>query len=338
MIPRRPLGRCGGGGSSGPLPPYFHTMDGPFGYLTDPMLPVIHVDERWYGDGTPNWKKAPTGADAHAKRVEAANRLGHANYALVTGAAALALIIASCSPESRCGSHACPECGRADQRWLVAAFRKVLRQHQVGYQDFSFNFVMPEGQTRIEDICGAPFDYILDKCRAALDECEAVEFAALGTDTSANDDTEKFKHGRLTFGPRKYWQVHVYGVVRTSDRQAVWDALRPLFNGAANIYRPLTISPEPFNGSPLGLSYVCKPHAFQHKPFLGMDGEWNTPRKAPALTARQHLHYLLAMHDLGLPRRIAFVGLHPEITKATKTRNHSVRLRRVARGKRRWIM
>jgi hypothetical protein len=297
------------------------------------MLLIIHSDERWYGDGTPTWENAPTATDAHGKSVAAAKRLAHWKYASVSEAAPLSAVIDDCSPQRRCGSHACPECSRADQRWLVAAFGKLLGKRQTDYQDFSFNFVMPDGQIGIQDLQSAPFDYILRKCRAALDKCEAVQFAVIGIDTSANDDTDKFKHGRLTYGPRHYWQVHVYGVVRTNDRQAVWDALRHLFGKAANISHPLRMPGEPFDGSARGVSYICKPDAFRHLPYLDKSGNWNTPHRPPALTARQHVHYLLAMHDLSFARRIALVGLHPLITKSIKEKNSGVVLRKVFRGR-----
>jgi hypothetical protein len=193
---------------------------------------------------------------------------------------------------------------------------------------------MPEGQAAIHDIGSVDFDGILGKCRAALDQCKAVTFAVLGIDISANDDTAKFKKGRLKHGLRIYWQVHVYGIVRTSNRQAVWDALRHLFGKADNIYRPLYISEKPFDGANKGISYICKPDGFRHVPYFDEQrGEWNTPLKPKALTAKQHVYYLLAMHDLGFAHRIALVGLHPVITAKTKNKNRGVRLRRVYRGR-----
>jgi hypothetical protein len=317
-----------------PLPNFDGTPFGRFGCLTAPLLEIIHADERWYKDGDPHWKKAPSSWDAVAKRVAAAVRLDHPAYSGVIGAPGLALIIRTCMARTTCGSHACPECARADQRWLVTAFGNVLRKPKAGFQDYSFNFVMPDGQVAIFDLGSAPFDLILNRCREALDKCSAVVSAVLGIDTSFNDDTEKFRKGRLNKGPRKYWQVHVYGFVRTSDRRAVWDALRHLFAQADNIYRPLTISTDPFDGSPGGISYVCKPDGFRRPLYKHPVWGWIKPRTQPALTAQQHVHYLLAMHQLGFARRVAFVGLHPVITKTNKLGKRSVALRRVARRKR----
>jgi hypothetical protein len=329
----KPTGKVTPRRRSDPLPAFNRTLFGPFACLSEPILKVIHANEQWYGDGDPSWKNAPSAQDACGKAIAATVRLDHRNYVGLTGAAALALFLASCSPESRCGSHACPRCGRADQRWFVDAVRKLLCKPQAGFQDFAFNFVMPEGQAAIKDLGKVDFDTILRKCRIALSQCGAVEFAVLGIDTSANDDTDKFDKNKLVSGLRIYWQVHVYGIVRTSSRQAVWDALRHLFNKADNIYRSLYISKKPFDGSNKGISYISKPDGFRHVPYFDEQrGEWNTPHKPSALRAREQVHYLIAMHDLGFARRIALVGLHPVETQATKNKGRGVRLHRVYRG------
>lgn len=176
-------------------------------------------------------------------------------------------------------------------------------------QDWAFNFVMPEGQAPIDELEQAQFALILSRVRVALDRCRAVKFAVAGIDISVNDDAEKVRLGRLKRGPKVYFQVHVYGVVRTRDKGAVWDALRHLFGSSQNIYRPLSI--RPFDGAKRGLSYICKPQGFRHVSYFDEQRkEWNTPRKPPALKAREHVHYLLAMHALGFSGRIALVGLH----------------------------
>lgn len=330
--PIKPPGKVTPWRRSDPLPRFSRTVSGPFGFLSKTDVKFIYGDARGYGDGDDTWKNAPTAADAFDKRAAAIVQLRHRNYRSINGVSELALMLASCTPESRCGSHACFECGRACQHWLVGAIGAVIRKPQPGFHDHAFNFVMPEGQAAINDLGSVDFDGILGKCRAALDQCKAVEFAILGIDISANDDTAKFNHGRLKHGLRIYWQVHVYGIVRTSSRQAVWDALRHLFPKAANIYRPLSVSDDPFDGANKGISYICKPDGFRHVVYLDKTGNWNTPHKPAALKPREHVHYLLAMHELGFARRIALVGLHPVETRATKHKKRGVRLHRVHRG------
>jgi hypothetical protein len=331
----KPLRRAGKRKGTDPLPLLAarHLLGGDtYGALNDSEINAIRLDSRWYGDEEPNWPKCWTAEYADSKRIAAITRLRNHRFRKVPGALELADILESCAAGVRCGSHGCPECVRAAQRWLVNAAQRVLMKQDDGCNEWSFNFVMPEGQVAIADLGDAPFAEIMERVRAALDSCPAVLFAVLGIDISVNDDTEKFRHGRLKKGPRVYWQIHIYGLVRASDRQAVWNALRHLFPKAANIYRPLAMSAKPFDGKLKGNSYICKPQGFRHILYFDTQrGEFDTPKKPPALKAREHVHYLLAMHRLGLKNRIAFVGLHPEITKATKTHNRGVRLRRVLR-------
>jgi hypothetical protein len=207
----------------------------------------------------------------------------------------------------------------------------VLARKDPGFRDRTFNFVMPEGQTAISALTDAPFDLILERIRNALLGCQKVLFAVFAIDISANDESQKFLRGELHGGRKVYFQAHVYGIVRTSSRKAVWKALRPLFKKSANIYRPLWISEKAFNGSAYGTSYVLKPHGVRHAPYKDGKGEWNLPRKPPPLKPREHVHYLLAMHQLGFAGRIGFVGLHPVIAKAGKGKLTDVVLCRVHR-------
>jgi hypothetical protein len=331
----KPLGRVGKRKRSDKLPELAtrHLVGGEtYCALNDGEIDAMRLDSRRYGDEEPNWPGCWTEADANGKRVAAIARLRHSRFSNVSGVLELANILEGCAPGKRCGSMTCcPQCARTAQKWLVDAFRVVLKADDVHCKDWSFNFVMPDGQVAIADLERAPFTMILKRVRSALEKCRAVEFGVLGIDISANDDSQKFRYGRLNKGPHIYFQVHVYGVVRTRNKKAVWNALRHLFPSAANIYRPLSMSRKPFDGAAKGISYILKPQGFRHAPYFDeARGEWNTPIKPPALRAREYIYYLLAMHRLGLKNRIAFVGLHPEITKPAKTRNRSVRLRRVA--------
>jgi hypothetical protein len=300
--------------------------------LNATKLRIIRKGGRWRSDAVQPWKRAPTSAEADMKAKAAATRLAHRNFATIPGARVLSRIIRACRDDVPCGSHACPRCGQVDQRWLVAALKPVLAIKDRGFRDRTFNFVMPEGQTAVSALADAPFAYILSRIRAALLACPNVLFAVFAIDISANDDSNKFLDGKLRRGRKKYFQAHVYGIVRTSRRKAVWRALRPLFPKSANIYRPLWISKDPFDGSAYGISYVLKPHGVRHAPYKDVNGEWVLPKYKPLLKPREHVHYLLATHKLGLAGRVGFVGLRPAIAKTRNGKAARVVLRRVARG------
>lgn len=303
------------------------------GSLTQNLTTIIRRDARLRIPGSRPWKKAPTPEEADKNTKAAAKRLRCKAFAKVKGASSLSSIIASCRDTAPCGSHACFRCGQMDQRWLVSAMAPVLSKGDKRHRDWAFNFVMPEGQTNLNRLATAPFVMIMQRIRGALLDSPDVLFAAVAFDTSANDDKEKFRLGRLRKGRQLYFQVHVYGVVRTKNRAAVKRALTGLFDAAPNIYRPLWVSGEPFDGSAKGTSYILKPQGFRHIAYLNDEKHWKTRKPTPRLKPREQVYYLLAMHKLGLARRVGFVGLHPVVTKATSVAPATVILRRVTRAK-----
>lgn len=301
------------------------------GALTTDMVRLIRRDPRLRVPGSSPWMKAPTPEDARSNSKKAAKSLKHKAFRKVSGASALSIIIGSCRKKSPCGSQGCFWCGQMDQRWLVTALAPVLSKSDKGYSDWAFNFVMPEGQTAIHSLPAAQLGPLIERIRRALLASPRVLFAALGIDISANDDTEKFLRGRLHDGQKRYFQAHVYGVVRAESRDDIWRALRDLFGTAPNIYRPLWVSPKPFDGSAKGVSYILKPQGFRHIAYLNHEGHWKTRKPSPKLKPREQVYYLLAMNKLGLAHRIGFVGLHPVVVRATTSTPATVVLRRVAR-------
>lgn len=310
-----------------PLPDWAGGLFHPPGAFTHKHSEAIAADERWYADSPPYWPNMPLSVATYKKRLALAARLQHANFRDVPGASGLALILAGCTPGSRCQSHACPECCRAQQRCVVAATHRQFKKSDAGYSDWSITLIMPEGQTRFDSFGQVDFGAIMALPLAALSACPSVKFAILGFDISANDDREKFKHGRLTFGPKVYAQVHLHGLVRASSKDEIKACLSNLFTRSANIFRPLTVLP--FDGSARGISYIIKPDGYRHVPYLNANGEWATPRTSPALKPREHVFYALQMHALGLSGRIGLVGLHPVVRGA----NRRITFRRVARGR-----
>ena len=88
--------------------------------------------ERYYRDDPPQWEQgrskrpcesAPEARAARLKLMARLRRFGENN----PKALAVQTRLASCRPRKRCKSGACPECGRAWQRWFVEALRQFLR-------------------------------------------------------------------------------------------------------------------------------------------------------------------------------------------------------------------
>ena len=96
--------------------------------MTAPEVDIscVLLDEAWFGDGGPTWRKAPPAIDAVEKHRAAIRRLRRFGRDF-EGAEDLAEILLPCRPDHRCGSGACPQCARAMQRWFVAQIVKLSR-------------------------------------------------------------------------------------------------------------------------------------------------------------------------------------------------------------------
>jgi len=81
-------------------------------------------DESYFGDGPPAWPGAPSSSDAKEARKRDVKRLRRFAPRF-PGAEELAAILDDCQPGHRCMSGACPECGRASQRFIVAEIQKL---------------------------------------------------------------------------------------------------------------------------------------------------------------------------------------------------------------------
>jgi hypothetical protein len=95
--------------------------------IRDAVIKSILNDERWYGDGSPQWtisakkpwqrpsQMAAQAREQHDKTERLLDRHGSND----PYASHLIKSIERCHPNRHCGSGACPECQRALQRWFV---------------------------------------------------------------------------------------------------------------------------------------------------------------------------------------------------------------------------
>src|ERR1700691_1051480 len=87
--------------------------------VVPPLVARLLGDEQFYGDGALSWPGATTAKKAKSTRKRYVKRLRRFE-AEIPDAKALADHLASCKKRRRCMSGACPECGRAFQRWFVS--------------------------------------------------------------------------------------------------------------------------------------------------------------------------------------------------------------------------
>jgi hypothetical protein len=93
-------------------------------------------DEHWYGDDAPSLGRSFTAKKTAERQQEVVQILGRAaRRAAKAGPKSLARIydgladkLDDCRPRRRCGSLACPKCGRAFQKAKVAAQRRLIKK------------------------------------------------------------------------------------------------------------------------------------------------------------------------------------------------------------------
>lgn len=238
--------------------------------------------------------------------------------------------ISKCKPNFRCKSNACYLCTRAFQRWLVSDALKLRRISSPGFYDRTINYVFPEGQFKGGQLRLADFDLLMRRCVDALYKTNAVLFGILAFDISWNDDTAKFKRRVYKVPPKKYWQIHIYGYVRTNNYGTIKRSLKSLSAENEKIRYP--IKSKLLRNTPgRAISYIFKPTAFKRRAFWAIGkkkNSWKTGRDK-ALSTSSHVEYLQAAHLLGISNRVALLNLHPVKASSKAGRPRAIALRLV---------
>jgi len=270
------------------------------------VLIGILRNEDLFGNAAPKWKQAPTADDAHFKRVRLIKRLHRFSHDF-KGSAELAARLQTCVPRCRCRSGACPECGRAFQRWLVAQMRRFIR---VGNRPkpgelVAVSITSPVWRSEPGHLDTFDLSKMRKEAIEAIEQTEEVQSAILGLDMSMNDDTEK--------GFGLTWQGQLYGFARVSDRRAFSKSLRRSFPRDERVTRPVLV--KPCDGTTRAFSYAIKPEFVRRITFWG-DGKTQTgePRKCwrtrkVSLKAREEVELRLFLDQIGLSKRLLFCRL-----------------------------
>lgn len=271
--------------------------------MADPtIIEAAICDERWFGDGGPNWERCPTSASAVDDRRKQIKRLRRfaANF---PGADATAERLLACRPNFRCLSGACPECLRATQRWFVARVSKVARDSNS--EVLALSLVLPDPPSLPSILRMSDAAILKRKARQAFDDSAAVKWAALAIDVSLNDCTQR------SLG--SFWQVQLYGFVAVSDKDQLVDLLRARFPTSETVTRPHYFSD--YDRTKYGTSYGFKTD------FVRRVSYWDFNRDAPcwntnpfSLKAREHVELLIALDQAGLQSRLLFYHLNVSVT------------------------
>jgi hypothetical protein len=253
----------------------------------------ILADERWYGDGEPNWPVASTAEHAQERRLFCAKRLRRFQ------ALDLAARLKACRPGERCQSGACPECGRAFQRWFVHSTTALISASDHSGDLVSVSIVPPKARAPSFDINTLSLADSIAAVTQALQGSSDVDWMIGGIDVSLNDDTQK--------GLQREWQPQLYGVAIVKDRDALRSRLRSTFKPTKDVSRPVQI--KTCDGSARVISYAYKTEFVERIAYYAPISRKRDSRKCwmtrkVSLRARDHEGLMEWLDSVGLAQRL----------------------------------
>ena len=214
--------------------------------LVSPLIARVLASETYYGDGAPTWRGAPASNNAKTTRKRYIKRLRRF-ASKVPEAAKLAKILARCKRRHRCMSGACPECGRAFQRWFVCQVMN-LANYENSPQLTAVSIAFPHHRSVGDTLDTTKMKRDLTE---TIKNSDLVHWMAGGIDLSLNDDTQR--------NVPICWQAQLYGFAEVSSRKQFSKLLRDTFKKTRKVKRP--IQTEECDGSSRAISYApCRPN------------------------------------------------------------------------------
>jgi hypothetical protein len=254
-------------------------------------------DESWYGDSEPIWPNATTAKDAKKRRLFCAKRLRR--FKLSPEALELATRLKACRPTERCQSGACPECGRAFQRWFVHSISALISASDSSSDLVSVSIVFPKARVPSCDISTLSMADSITAATQALEGPSDIEWMVGGIDVSLNDDTQK--------GLQEEWQLQLYGIAMVKNRDALGSHLRSKFERTKDVSRPVQI--KPCDGSARVISYAYKAEFVRRIAYHATIPSKDKTRKCwmtrkVSLRARDHVGLMEWLDTVGLFQRL----------------------------------
>jgi hypothetical protein len=248
-----------------------------------------------------NWPGAPTSNDAKKARrsyVKRGRRFGRR----FPEAKKLANILARCKRRRRCMSGACPECGRAFQRWFVSQVAALADSGADGLN--STSIVSLNHRTAEDQLTGLDTTGMKRSISETIKDVDGLEWMAGGIDLSLNDDRQK-KQGIA-------WQPQFYGLADVTNVEALSNLLRGTYSPTKTAPRPVQI--KKCDGSTKVISYAFKTDFVRRIAYRTEVGPPERRRKCwqtrkVSLRAREHVQAMLWMDKVGLAGRLFLRGV-----------------------------
>lgn len=259
-------------------------------------------DETCYGDDPPSWPNARASKDAKKARKSYVRRLRRFAHQFPE-AKKLANVLARCKRRRRCMSGACPECGRAFQRWFVS--RVVVLTDNADTEELnSVSVVFSHHRAAENQLTALNTTGMKRSISETIKNADGLQWMAGGIDLSLNDDWQK-KQGIA-------WQPQFYGLARVTNVAVLSNLLRDTYSPTKTAPRPVQI--QKCDGSTKVISYAFKTDFVRRIAYRTEVGPperrrkcWHT-RKV-SLRAGEHVQAMLWMHQIGLAGRLFLRGV-----------------------------
>lgn len=164
-----------------------------------------------YGDGEPSWSNSINSATAMNERVKTC-RFVVKHAFIKPGLKCIAEKLRYCSRNNRCYSAACPECGRALQRFFVSECKQVFAHQSVCVTSIIGRKLSIRDELSLFSAGG-----LINRVRSLLRR-NGVALAVGGIDFSCNQD------GIGTF--ESHWCAHFWLILPNRNRSLWEPALR----------------------------------------------------------------------------------------------------------------
>jgi hypothetical protein len=200
-------------------------------------------------------------------------------------------------------SGACPECGRAFQRWFVSQV-VVLTGNADPSNLNSTSVVFLNHRTAEDQLTVLDTTGMKRSISETIKDADGLEWMAGGIDLSLNDDTQK-NQGIV-------WQPQFYGLADVNDVEALSSLLRETYSPTNTTPRPVQI--KECDGSARVISYAFKTEFVRRIAFRAEVGPPENRRKCwdtrkVSLRAGEHVQAMLWMHRVGLAGRLFLRGV-----------------------------
>lgn len=268
---------------------YYH--EPPIAEVSETMLRLALATPRLYGDGFPLIDTIPPTETVARLRIQRA-ALFRRNFI-----SDIAETLEGCASNQRCFSGACPECGRAFQRFLVSSGSRLLKPPS----DFVTASLVPTSDIPPRSLCALNFDAFRRQMFGRL-HTSHLAMAIGGFDFSLN------LHRNGEFQP--HWSPHMWLLANVNDEISWERHLRRSFERSEAVVIPKRI--ERWDGRPNAIAYSLKAtfhRRITEQRLRRANGRLSQGTNDDRLRSRERLELLTYLHQIGLGARVILIGI-----------------------------